>query len=195
VRIVAGAARGRRLRVPQGTGTRPTADRVKEALFSSLQRELVGASVLDLYAGSGALGLEALSRGAARVTAVESDRRALRALRHNADLVGLAGHEVIGADVGRVLAGEVPGAPFGLVLLDPPYRTTGEELTQVLGALTPHLDAGALVVVERPARAGDVGWPPDLLAEASRRYGDTALHRARVRSGTVDGSRHIEEGT
>lgn len=192
---MAGAARGRRLRAPEGTGTRPTADRVKEALFSSLQPELVGASVLDLYAGSGALGLEALSRGAARVTAVESARRALAALRHNAEVVGLDGYEIVGADVVRVLASEVPGAPFDLVLLDPPYRTTGADLSRVLTALVPHLRAGALVVVERSARDGDIDWPADLLAEPSRRYGDTALHRARARPGPHDDARNGEEST
>lgn len=200
MRIVAGAARGRRLRAPEGPGTRPTADRVKEALFSSLQPELVGAHVLDLYAGSGALGLEALSRGAARVTAVESGRRALAALRHNAQVVGLDGHEVLGSDVGRALAGELPGAPFDLVLLDPPYRTTYEEVSRVLAALVGHLAAGAVVVVERPARAGEVDWPADLLAEPARRYGDTALHRARARperngDGRNGDGRNSEEST
>jgi 16S rRNA (guanine966-N2)-methyltransferase len=192
---VAGAARGRRLRAPEGTGTRPTADRVKEALFSSLQAELVGASVLDLYAGSGALGLEALSRGAARVTAVESARRALAALRHNAEVVGLDGYEILAADVDRVLASDVPGAPFDLVLLDPPYRTTAADLSRVLGALVPHLRAGALVVVERAARDAGVDWPADLLAEPPRCDGDTTRHRARTRPGIHDDARNGEEST
>lgn len=195
MRIVAGAARGRRLRAPAGSGTRPTADRVKEALFSSLQPELAGASVLDLYAGSGALGLEALSRGAARVTAVESDRRALAALRHNAEVVGLPGFEALGADVRRVLAGDVPGRPFDLALLDPPYRISAAELNGVLAELTSHLAADALVVVERSRRDGEITWPPDLLAEPARRYGDTALHRARARAAPEKSSGNAEEST
>ena len=178
VRIIAGAAGGRRLRVPEGQGTRPTSDRVKEALFSSLQPLLPGASVLDLYAGSGALGLEALSRGAARLTAVESHPAALAALRANVATVGLAHVEVVAADVGRALAGELPGAPFDLVLLDPPYRTGDTELTEVLAALVAHLGPGATVVVERARRDGEVVWPADLLPGRSRRYGDTAVHRA-----------------
>ena len=180
VRIIAGAARGRPLRVPGGEGTRPTADRVKEALFSSLQPRLPGARVLDLYAGSGALGLEALSRGAASLTAVESHPAALASLRHNVDVVGLPGVEVVASDVRRALRDDLPGAPFDLALLDPPYRTATDELTEVLAALADQLAPGATVVVERPARAGEVVWPPDLLTEGSRRYGDTAVHRARA---------------
>ena len=180
VRIIAGAARGRRLRVPEGRGTRPTSDRVKEALFSSLQPLLAGASVLDLYAGSGALGLEALSRGAAHLTAVESHRGALAVLRHNLEVVGLPGAEVVADDVRRALARELPGAPFDLVLADPPYRTGDEELGAVLGAVAAHLAPGATVVVERAARDGAVPWPADLLEVGCRRYGDTAVHRARA---------------
>jgi 16S rRNA (guanine966-N2)-methyltransferase len=180
VRIIAGAARGRPLRVPAGEGTRPTADRVKEALFSSLQPRLPGARVLDLYAGSGALGLEALSRGAGSLTAVESHPAALATLRHNIEVVGLPGVEVVAGDVRRALRDGLPGSPFDLVLLDPPYRTPDDELTEVLAALTGHLAPGATVVVERSARAGEVVWPADLLAEGSRRYGDTAVHRARA---------------
>jgi 16S rRNA (guanine966-N2)-methyltransferase len=180
VRVIAGAARGRPLRVPAGEGTRPTADRVKEALFSSLQPRLPGARVLDLFAGSGALGLEALSRGAGSLTAVESHSAALAALRHNIEAVGLPGVEVVASDVRRALHGALPGSPFDLVLLDPPYRMPTDELADVLAALAGHLAPGATVVVERPARAGEVVWPADLLAEGSRRYGDTAVHRARA---------------
>jgi 16S rRNA (guanine966-N2)-methyltransferase len=180
VRIIAGAARGRPLRAPAGQGTRPTSDRVKEALFSSLQPSLPGASVLDLYAGSGALGLEARSRGAAHVTAVESDRRALQTLTANVETVGLGEVEVLAEDVRRALTRRLPGEPFDVVLADPPYRTGDEELAAVLDDLVAHLAPEAIVVVERAARDGDVPWPADLLAEASRRYGDTAVHRARA---------------
>jgi 16S rRNA (guanine966-N2)-methyltransferase len=192
MRIVAGAARGRRLRAPGGPGTRPTADRVKEALFSSLQPLLPSAVVLDLYAGSGALGLEALSRGAARVTFVESDRRALAALRHNIEVVALAGAEVVAGDVERSLATPLPGAPFDLVLLDPPYAVSAERLGKVLARLVPQLASGATVVIERAARDGAPPWPPDLLEPTSRRYGDTAVHRARAGD---DPARSAKEST
>jgi 16S rRNA (guanine966-N2)-methyltransferase len=178
VRVIAGAARGRRLRVPAGEVTRPTADRVKEALFSSLQPCLAGARVLDLYAGAGGLGLEALSRGAAAVTFVESDRRALQALRDNVEVVGLPGATVVALDVRRALATELAGGPFDLALLDPPYRLSGEELDGVLAALVGHLAPEAQVVVERDRRAEPPRWPAGLLAAEPRRYGDTAVHRA-----------------
>jgi 16S rRNA (guanine966-N2)-methyltransferase len=178
VRVIAGAARGRRLGVPAGDRTRPTADRVKEALFSSLQPRLAGARVLDLYAGAGGLGLEALSRGASAVTFVESDRRALRSLRANIEVVALPGAEVVGLDVGRALTSDVLVGPFDLVLLDPPYRLSDEELGEVLVALAPLLAPGAHVVVERDRRAGTPRWPAGLLPAEPRRYGDTAVHRA-----------------
>jgi 16S rRNA (guanine966-N2)-methyltransferase len=178
VRVIAGAARGRRLRVPGGEVTRPTADRVKEALFSSLQPRLPGARVLDLYAGAGGLGLEALSRGAVAVTFVESDRRALEALRGNVEVVGLPGCTVVALDVRRALATELPGGPFDLALLDPPYRLAGDELGGVLDALLGHLAPEAHVVVERDRRDEPPRWPAGLLAAGPRRYGDTAVHRA-----------------
>jgi len=181
VRIVAGSARGRRLVVPAGDDVRPTADRVREALFSSLQGRLAGARVLDLFAGSGALALEAASRGAASVTLVERDRRALEAIRRNVRAVDPPQVTVCPVAVERALAGVLPGGPFDLVLLDPPYRLPHRELAAVLAALEPHLADGAMVVVERSARDGVPHWPPGLTAGPARRYGDTVLHRA-VRS-------------
>lgn len=178
MRIVAGAAKGRRLVAPKGFDVRPTTDRVKEALFSSLQPLLPGARVLDLYAGSGGLGLEALSRGAVTVTFVERAQPAVTALRRNIDTVGLPGATVVVGEVSKVLRGEVGGAPFDLVLADPPYRMPEAELASVLETLVPHLAAGAAVVIERAARDGSPPWPPDLIPGSPRRYGDTALHRA-----------------
>ena len=178
MRIVAGAARGRRLVAPKGEDTRPTADRAKEALFASLQSVLVDARVLDLFAGSGALGLEALSRGAAGVTFVERDRAALQAIATNIAAVGLPGTEVVAQPVARALAQELPGAPFDLVLLDPPYRTPKAEVETVLAALVRHLAPGATVVIERSVRDGAPPWPAELERGDPRRYGDTALHRA-----------------
>lgn len=177
-RIVAGRARGRRLTVPQA-GTRPTADRVREALFSSLESRfgaLAGLRVADLYSGSGALGLEALSRGAAHVLLVESDARALDAIRANVAAVGLEGAEVRAAPVARVVD-VPPPAPYDIVLADPPYGTPGASVTDLLARLVTGkwLAADALVVVERARRAEPLIWPEGLVAGRERRYGETML--------------------
>lgn len=127
MRIVAGAARGRRLAVP-AAGTRPTSDRVRESVFAALESaygSLAGLRVLDLYAGSGAFGLEALSRGAAALTLIERDRRAAAVLRRNVEAVGLPGAAVIVRDVTAVLRTR-PAQPYDLVLADPPYDTPGQ---------------------------------------------------------------------
>lgn len=184
MRIVAGAAKGRRLVAPKGGDVRPTADRVKEALFSSLQPLLPGARVLDLFAGSGALGLEALSRGAAAVTFVERSNAALAALRRNIELVGLPGATVIAEDAAKAVRTPVAGAPFDLVLADPPYRLPKAELAALLDAVVAHLAPGATVVIERAARDGAPPWPAALSPDSPRRYGDTALHRAEYPGGS-----------
>ena len=180
-RIVAGVAGGRRLAVPP-SGTRPTSDRVREALFSALAHDpgLDGAAVLDLCAGSGALGLEALSRGAAHVLFVESDRRAAAVLRRNVAAVDLPGAQVRAAPAAAVLAGPADRA-FDLLLVDPPYATPD---TEVVGWLTAALAHGwladdATVVVERPTRGGPFPWPEPLQPVRERRYGETTLHLAR----------------
>ena len=194
-RIIAGTVGGRRIAVPP-SGTRPTSDRVREALFSALQAGpgLAGASVLDLCAGSGALGIEALSRGAAHALFVESDRRAAGTLRANlADLGLVAVAELRVAPAGAVLAGRAPRA-FDVVLIDPPYAVPNAEIAGWLrdgwangwlAGAVPGTDpdgdpdgvlAGATVVVERPAKAGPFDWPEPLRARRDRRYGDTALH-------------------
>ena len=183
MRIVAGAARGRRLVVPPGDAVRPTADRVREALFSSLGARVVGASVLDAFAGSGALGLEARSRGAAHVTSVEQDRRALDALRRNVAAVDLDAVEVVAGDVLRLVRDRrLPGAPYDLVLLDPPYALAEGPLATLLGDLVTSLAPGAEVVVERATSAPAPSWPEALRPTDVRRYGSTRLHRA-VRTG------------
>jgi 16S rRNA (guanine966-N2)-methyltransferase len=178
-RIVAGIAGGRRLAVPP-RGTRPTAERVREALFSAVESvmDLDGARVLDLYAGSGALGLEALSRGAAAATFVESDGAALAVLGRNIAAVGLTGAELRRGRVRTVLATPA-GQPYDLVLADPPYAT--DELDAVLGALVEGgwTRPGSLVVVERARRSGQPAWPAPLEPMRVRRYGDTELHWAR----------------
>jgi 16S rRNA (guanine966-N2)-methyltransferase len=189
MRIIAGLAKGRRIGAPPGEDVRPTADRVREALFSSLQPLLPGARVLDLYAGSGALGLEAVSRGAAHATLVERDRRTLAVLRANVEVVGLPGVVVIAQDVGSALAGVLPGAPFDLVLADPPYRTTADEIGRVLVGVLAHLAPGATVVVERARRDPAPTWPPELVAGEPRAYGATVLHRAERDVDDLDGQR------
>ena len=170
-RIIAGTHRGRRLRVPAGTGTRPTADRAREGLFSSLQSllDLDGAVVLDLYAGSGALGLEALSRGAARATLVENAPAALTALRANVTDLDLPG-TVVDADADRFLAGSV--TPYDLVLVDPPYEL---DVDPVLAGLRPWLTERGVLVVERRTRGPAPAVPAGFVSERDRRYGEATL--------------------
>lgn len=184
-RIVAGAARGRRLQVPSGDRTRPTSDRVREALFSAMESVRggwAGTRVLDLYAGSGALGLEALSRGAAEVELVELARPALTVLRRNVEVVGLPGARVVAARVERHVSAPAP-EPFDVVLADPPYTLPTGAVAEVLTGLVRRgwLAADAHVVVERRTRSGAVQWPDGLAATRERRYGETTLwygHRA-----------------
>lgn len=181
-RVIAGVARGRRLAVPP-SGVRPTGDRAKEGLFNSLGAllELRGARVLDLYAGSGALGLEALSRGAAEVVLVESGPRVLPVLRANVATVGLPGARVIGGSVSSVVTGSAPAA-FDLVLADPPYAVPAEEVRGVLAALVTGgwLAPDAVVVVERSSREEPFEWPTPLTGIRDRRYGEALLRYGRV---------------
>jgi 16S rRNA (guanine966-N2)-methyltransferase len=187
-RIIAGAARGRRLAVPPGTRTRPTSDRAREGLFATvtaLRGPLTGAGVLDLYAGSGAVGLEALSRGAARVLLVESDPVAARVIRANITAVGLPGARLATGRVAAVLgrgaealgSGPVPGDPFDVVVADPPYAAGGAEITEMLLALLAGgwLAPGALVAVERASRSGPLAWPAGYAPDRSRRYGEATF--------------------
>jgi 16S rRNA (guanine966-N2)-methyltransferase len=191
VRIVSGIAGGRRLAVPPH-GTRPTSQRVREAVFSTLQARrgggLAGARVLDLYAGSGAFGLEALSRGAAHVRFVESDRRTAAVLRRNIAALGLAGREegtaeVLTADVLTVLRGQrgqpsQPSQPYDVVFADPPYALADAALTKLLQALVGGhwLGPDGVIVLERPAKAAPPVWPQGVRPLTDRRYGDTAVY-------------------
>ncbi|HCX84407.1 MAG TPA: 16S rRNA (guanine(966)-N(2))-methyltransferase RsmD [Micrococcales bacterium] len=190
-RIIAGSVGGRTIAVPP-RGTRPTTDRVREALFTALDHDglLDGARVLDLYAGSGALGLEAASRGAARVDLVESDRRAADVCRANARSLGLTGlvrtHQAkvetfLAASTGSTAgssraAGAVPDGGWTLAFLDPPYDVDSSRVAAVLAALVPHLAADAVVVLERSVRSEPVALPEGLEAWRDRRYGETVLH-------------------
>lgn len=196
MRIIAGAARGRRLQAPKGRTTRPTSDRVREAVFSTLASRVDGwpaAHVLDLFAGSGALGLEALSRGAQTVVFVESDRQVCRTLRDNIEQVGLPGAMVLAADVSRVAAGSperwrgtAGGVPAECVLCDPPYSTPASRIADVLADLMEHgwLSSPCEVVIERDARDGDSPWPASgaiqVDDEDRRTYGDSALWYGRL---------------
>jgi len=179
-RIIAGAARGRRLAVPGGTRTRPTSDRAREGLFATVTAvhgPLAGAGVLDLYAGSGAMGLEALSRGATRVVLVESDPAAARRIRANVAAVGLPGARLVVGRVAAVLGRGPAGAAFDVVLADPPYAAGEQEITQMLTALQAGgwLASGALVAVERASRSGPVAWPAGYAPDRSRRYGEATF--------------------
>ncbi|RDI69409.1 16S rRNA (guanine(966)-N(2))-methyltransferase RsmD [Nocardia pseudobrasiliensis] len=179
-RIVAGTAGGRRLRVPPA-GTRPTSDRVREALFNLLAARLDfdGVRVLDLYAGSGALGLEALSRGASHALLIESDRKAAGVVRGNIADLGLPGAELRQAAVASVLA-LAPAAPYDLVFSDPPYVLETDDVAADLAALAGNgwLHPDALVVVERSSRSPETPWPADFSPLKARVYGETRLDLA-----------------
>ena len=184
-RIIAGQARGRRLRTPTGDRTRPTSDRVREALFSSLEASLgslAGVRFLDLYAGSGAVGLEARSRGAGLVTLVEHDHRTASVIRDNARSLGYADVEIVATTVARALAA-VPPTPYDVVFADPPYALADESVRRLLEALVAGWVApGTLVVLERSSRDTEPSWPEGLVAERSRRYGETTLWYGRATS-------------
>jgi 16S rRNA (guanine966-N2)-methyltransferase len=179
-RIIAGFAGSIPLRVPK-TGTRPTSDRVREAIFSALEARdaVAGARVLDLYAGSGALGLEAASRGAASVTLVEKSPPATEACRRNARALltaapkGTLAIEVTGAPVQAFLTGSA--AEWDLVFLDPPYELGAAELAHNLEQLASRLSDDAVVVIERSSRDPEPAWPEGLELERRKDYGDTTL--------------------
>jgi 16S rRNA (guanine966-N2)-methyltransferase len=183
-RIISGAARGRRLAVPPGDGTRPTGDRAREALFSALESEfggMSGLSVLDLFAGSGALGLEALSRGAAKVLLVEADRRVTRLIAQNIATVALPGARVVADRAERAAAaGAPPEAPFDLVLLDPPYAVPDAEVVTILTALADGgwLAEDAVAVLERSSRDPDFPWPMGYEGTRTKTYGEARMNFA-----------------
>jgi 16S rRNA (guanine966-N2)-methyltransferase len=181
-RVIAGRAGGRRLAVPR-TGVRPTGDKARGALFNSLgsMLDLEGAAVLDLYAGSGALGLEALSRGARSVLLVENGAGVLPVLRANLATVGLPGGRVLAGSVPTVVAGTAPER-FDLVLADPPYATPADEVLDVLGDLVAGgwLAPEAVLVVERARRDDPWEWPTPLVGVRDRRYGEAVLRYGRL---------------
>ncbi|HEX3707356.1 MAG TPA: 16S rRNA (guanine(966)-N(2))-methyltransferase RsmD [Mycobacteriales bacterium] len=179
-RLISGSSGGRRLATPAGRGTRPTSDRVREGLFSSLDSlagGLAGSSFLDLYAGSGAVGLEAASRGAGPVVLVEREPKAAQVIRANLQALAISGVEVVATSVERYLAGAAQ--PFDVVFLDPPYA---DPVDTVLAWLVRDgwLAASAAVCVERATRGEPLAWPEGLGAVRSRRYGDTTLWYGRA---------------
>ena len=189
-RIIGGAAGGRRISTPTGESTRPTSDRVREALFSAIDAavgSLAGLRFLDLYAGSGAIGLEALSRGAGVVTAVEHDRRTASLIRQNARVLGIGTIDVVTGSVPRFLE-RPPRAPYDVIFLDPPYHVGTDRVVADLQALVTHgwLAAGALVVAERSSRDGELSWPEGLEGLRSRRYGETTLWYGHAAGPAVD---------
>jgi 16S rRNA (guanine966-N2)-methyltransferase len=180
MRIIAGIAKGRPLTAPKGPRPRPMMDRAKEAIFSMLAPEVVDARVLDLYAGSGSMGLEALSRGAADVVFVESWREAVKTLRANLTSVGLGGEIVVATveDWLRRATGR-----FDIAFVDPPYDLPLPSVEEVLGLLAPRLSDGATVVVHRRSGSGEVASPAGLTVVDRRRYGDAEITRLMKEAG------------
>ncbi|MBM9619123.1 16S rRNA (guanine(966)-N(2))-methyltransferase RsmD [Streptomyces zhihengii] len=190
-RVIAGAAGGRRLAVPPGNGTRPTSDRAREGLFSSWEAQLgtlTGTRIADLYAGSGAVGLEALSRGAVHALLVEADARAARTVRENVRALGLPGAEVRAGRAEQVVAGPAPEQPYDIVFLDPPYAVTDDDLREILLTLRRGgwLADDAIATVERSTRGGEFDWPPGFDAVRARRYGEGTLWYGRAASTCED---------
>ncbi|OEJ33912.1 16S rRNA (guanine(966)-N(2))-methyltransferase RsmD [Streptomyces subrutilus] len=183
-RVIAGSAGGRRLAVPPGTGTRPTSDRMREGLFSTWEslHGVAGARVLDLYAGSGAVGLEALSRGADHALLVETDPKAAKSIRDNIKTVGLPGAEFRSGRAEQVVAGKAGGEPYDIVFLDPPYAVTHDDLREILLTLRSNgwLTEDALVTVERSTRSGAFPWPEGFEPLRSRKYGEGTLWYGRA---------------
>jgi 16S rRNA (guanine966-N2)-methyltransferase len=180
-RIISGTAGGRRLETSPGDETRPTSDRVREAVFSMLDSRsaVLGMRVLDLFAGSGALGLEAASRGAAEVVLVDSSRQAIGTARRNVAAIGMSRVTTVLSSVQRYLD-RVPERPFDVVFLDPPYVLAEPVLGGHLAALVTGgwLSPEALLVVERSARSPEPRWAAGLTRDQIRRYGDTAIWTA-----------------
>ncbi|MFI9557642.1 16S rRNA (guanine(966)-N(2))-methyltransferase RsmD [Nonomuraea endophytica] len=182
-RIIAGSAGGRRLAVPPGRGTRPTSDRAREGIFSTLGslHWLDGARVMDLFAGSGAVGLEALSRGAVHALLVEADAKAARTIRANVAALGLDGAQVVHDRVERVLA-KPADEPYDVVFADPPYAVADDEVLDMLARLRDNgwLAEDALIAVERESRGNALVWPEGYVEERVRRYGEASVWYGRA---------------
>jgi 16S rRNA (guanine966-N2)-methyltransferase len=178
-RIISGIAGGLRLVAPHGSATRPTSDRVREALFSAIVSEfgsLEGLRFLDLYAGSGAVGLEAWSRGAGVVKLVEQDRKTAGLIAKNAAGIGFPEARVSAVSVSTFLSG-LPSAPYDIVFLDPPYALPDEDVAHDLERLASGgwLSAGAMVIVERSSRTPEPTWPDGIEPGKDKKYGETRI--------------------
>ena len=184
-RIIAGSAKGRTLEAPKGKVTRPTTDRVREAVFTMLSswlgtvdespaEHLGGIAFLDLYSGSGAIALEAASRGATPVVGIEKDQSAARLIQHNAQTLGL---EVTVRATSAVHYAAETGGQFDVVYIDPPYEVADEALDELLEALASNerLAPRAMIVVERSKRSAEPNWPDSVEEHWDRRYGETTL--------------------
>lgn len=187
-RLIAGVAGGRRISVPEGRDTRPTADRAREGLFSTVQAllgTLDDARVIDFYAGSGAVGLEALSRGAAHALIVESNAKAAKVIRENITTLKLPGAELVVDRVERVVA-QRPAEPYDFVFIDPPYGVEDEVIVEVLEALRDNgwLAVDALIAVERGKRGKAVAWPDGFIVERERKYGEAVIYYASFSAGS-----------
>jgi 16S rRNA (guanine966-N2)-methyltransferase len=179
-RIIAGQARGRRLNVPPGQGTRPTSDRAREGLFSALDAKLKGLHgirIIDAYAGSGAVGIEALSRGAAAALLIESDRRAAEVIKGNLTQLGLPGGRLATDRVEKLAAEQCPDEPYDVLFLDPPYALDAAALAALITGFAERgwLAAGALVCVERATRDPEWIWPEGFDSLRARAYGEGML--------------------
>jgi 16S rRNA (guanine966-N2)-methyltransferase len=179
-RIIAGQARGRRLNVPPGQGTRPTSDRAREGLFSALDAKLKGLHgirIIDAYAGSGAVGIEALSRGAAAALLIESDRRAAEVIKGNLAQLGLPGGRLVTDRVEKLAAERCAGEPYDVLFLDPPYALDAAALAALITGFAERgwLAADALVCVERATRDPEWIWPEGFDSLRARAYGEGML--------------------
>lgn len=179
-RIIAGQLKGRPIPGSVGRGTRPTSDRVREAIFSRLNGwdAIAGAGVLDLFAGTGALGLESLSRGAASALLVEAHAPSARQLERSVRELGLRERASVRAARAEQVVRELAGGPqrFDLVFLDPPYEFGTEQLEGLLVELGPALASEALVVVERSSRTPQPAWPAGWVDDGTKSYGETVVH-------------------
>jgi 16S rRNA (guanine966-N2)-methyltransferase len=182
MRIVAGAWGGRRIHAPPGVVTRPTSDRVREAVFSMVAArwpDRLAGAVLDLFAGTGALGLEALSRGARSAVFVESDRRALESLRRNVGSLGAEAAHILAGDAFALVGAVGARGPYSLLLLDPPYRIEAARVGGLVAEIAPaHVEPGAIAVWEHASTAVPQ-WPPSFEVVSEKRYGDTTVSAAR----------------
>ena len=188
MRVIAGMAKGRNLISPIGT-TRPTSDRAREALFSSLESEfgsLNNLSMLDLYCGSGAVGVEALSRGAAIVTAIDNDEKATNIARQNFEIIeklaGIGTYSVITMSAGKFLD-KPADLPYDIVFLDPPYELPNNEIEKNLSSLmsNKYLKPSTVIAIERDSKSRPLTWPTGLSEVKERKYGAATIYYAEPR--------------